>query len=362
MNTVHTVHRNTIINSSGKNIILVGNNTCDFIWTAPQSLREFIKSSNDVTITSVIMPNVTILPNIIVKPYLNLSCEQIVGQVYTDGILENVLTPLFYDFTNQETGKFIRLDPNLPPIAYSPNTATMEKLEFKIRTPGGRVYDFGNSAYTIQSMTPGATTIITIGPHLFAIGSLIYLRSIPNMSSKSVKDSIENTEEYIVTATGLNTITIVFNSSAESTNQPPTGNRLPYQLGSGSTINNVTQGKSFIFLDGVSSFSLTNPVVFDTGGYNHGYNTGDYVRITNFSNASDLKTSQQLREQKQIIVTGPTTFSIPIDFTGQTANSRESGSPTPFPLGQGGQVLDYSRQISFIMKFSATTYGKSIYL
>ncbi len=343
--------RHLILTSSSKNVIEYVS-SCNFKVQLPPIFVGDDKNIDGIQMTSAIIPNIRNITGLSLKPYLMLKIKELKGFVYTNGATETVNSTIDYDLKNTEVGNFILVEPYHPQWNVPEGSKLIKELTLQILTPGGMQYDFLNSKYIILSMTNANPTVITIGPHGLIIGDLVFIRKITNASSTGMQATIESDEPYPITAIGANTITIgTLDLSSQAANQQDTGTLAAYPLGQGAQIANVSNGKFFAYVPGVSSFSTASPTVFNTGGVPHGFNTGDTIRITGFINGSTSFINGSMNQYSVITVTGANTFTIPVDLSGEAANQVTTGIRPAYPLGQAGLILDDKKQTTFAFQY-----------
>ncbi len=337
------------INSFDKSVTSY-KSSCDFIYKLPDQLAGDSKNIDHVSLFSGVIPNIFTIAGVQVCPYLYLSINELDGQLYNNSIgTANAL--LEYGFESVDTGLFLKLVWNDELINVPNNKGKLDTMTIKILNPSGAVYDFTNSVYTVTATVAGATTTFTIGAHIFAPGDRVYVRNFPNASSKSLKDTIESYDSYVIAATAANTITLPINTTGEAANQPTTGTEPAYGLGQGTQLYDESNGANFSYIIGVSTFSTANPTTFNTGGLPHGFNNGDTVLIKGFSNGTSSYINSLMNNRHIITVTGANTFTIPVDLSTQAATQQRTGSSPAFGLGVGTKILAYTRQVSFQLKF-----------
>jgi hypothetical protein len=88
----------------------------------------------------------------------------------------------------------------------------------------------------------------------------------------------------------------------------------------------------------VASFSNASPTLITTS-INHGLVNGDVIFVRDFTNAS-TRTIQGLITNNQYVVTviSPTTFTIPLDLSGEAVSQQITGTQPAFTLGQGSEI------------------------
>lgn len=335
-----------IVNSSDKNVVEYRGST-DFKINIPEDLKgQDQRNFSTITFIRGVIPNILQQPLITkLRPHLFLKILEVESNVINANLDGKATSVISYTFNNTETGQFLETLEYTPMENRFVGKGISETLTFQLYSSTGVLYDFGNSFYRTNFITPGNPTIIDIGPHVLQINDLVYLRFLRNASSIYMSNLIVNNEPWIVTAIAATSITIgALNTTTEAANQPPTGTPAAYPLGINSFIKDITNGQNFTG----ATYTLANPTIIGTlSALPHNFNTGDTVLISGFDNGSTSLINQLVNQQHIITVLTPTTFSISVDLSTQLANQPPTGSPSAFPLGQGMLVLDAKKQVSF---------------
>lgn len=335
-----------VVNSSDKNVTEYIT-SANFKILLPQDMAgQNQRNLRSISYQSGTLPNFDKSITSNARPYLFLSIPELESNVMNHNIKDNATSLLRYSFDATETGRFLET------IEYNPmdnlylGKGLARELTFKIYNSTGTQFDFGGSVYTATSFTNTNPTIVSIPGHTLVVNDIVYVRKFTNASTVSVGEMIMSNDPYPVIATGAGTITINLNLASEAVNQTRTGTPGPYPLGGGSRIVGPTQNPIY-FMNGVTSFSTTNPTVFNTGGAPHNFTTGSQIVISGFSNGSTMSVNIAMNSTFIITVLTPSTFSIPVDLSGEAANQIATGTPPPYPLGQGALILDDKKQTTF---------------
>jgi hypothetical protein len=88
----------------------------------------------------------------------------------------------------------------------------------------------------------------------------------------------------------------------------------------------------------VTSFSNASPTVITTS-VAHNLVNGDTIYIREFSNASTLELQNTIQTTQYIVtVTGGTTFTIPLDLSGESPTQQDSGVLAAYTLGKNSEI------------------------
>ena len=323
----------------------------DFTCRLPEALAGADQRNiESIALFSGSIPNIFTITGTVIRPFLYLVIPQLQGEITSNNLENNASAVLLYNILISETSTFLELGYSYELVNIPVNKGFTNKMDIRILTPEGSLYDFTNSIYYVTLVTTGTSTTFTIGANVIALGDLIYIRNFQNASTQAMKETIVTATPYKVTGVTGTTVTVAINTTSEAANQPPTGTPPAYPLGQGVTFYDQTNGKSFAYITGVSSFSTTNPTIFNTGGLPHGFTTGDQVLIAGFKNGNSSVVNSLMNIVQTVTVTSTTTFTIPVDLSGQTASQQTTGTQAPYPLGQGSYILPDNRQVTFLMK------------
>jgi hypothetical protein len=231
----------------------------------------------------------------------------------------------------------------------------LNQMRIRVYDSDSQVHSFGTDAVGIAQITGGSpTSIQTSANHGLVNGDIVRIFDVDNMSTISLNKGMNS--RFVVTVTGANTFTVVFDTTGEAANQPKTGqSTTAYKLGLNSEIMLETD-YSYIdpntytaHADGtqISTFVAHNLVV------------GQTIRISGFDNGATASDNNKINGQHQVIrVINPTNFTIGAALSAYPVNSPKTGVIT-YALGSHGSVRIDKMQCSFDFMFITQEEFKS---
>jgi hypothetical protein len=342
--TISSLHRN-----GGRYV-----SSSNFTYKFPSNFTK-IKHLSKAELLSGTIPNhvkVSVTNGETPTPYLYLVITELDGSnIYCPNLDNKAIAVLRWNFeVGTLTTDFINLKFNNRFISYE-QISTLEKFRVSIYDNNGDLFSFGNTKSDAVSFTNANPTVVNLpAGHGINVGDKLHIENFKNATTQSVRDHIEDKSGWFATVVAGNNVTIgSLDLSAEGVLQTKTIDESAYQLGRDVKISVIPNGE-LLFIS-TSSFSIANPTTI-TIVKPHGLTTGTQIKFSKFNNGTTTLINQLINQIHTITVTGVTTFTIPVDLTGEAANQQKTGTVPPYTLGLNAHVIIDKMQVSFDFKLT----------
>lgn len=227
---------------------------------------------------------------------------------------------------------------------------TMTELRIKLYDRLGNLYNFGADRLILASMSNASPTVITTTVnHGLANGDIVYLRNVPNLSTFSLKQQVEETA-WTVTVTGGTTFTIPFDLSGEAVNQQTTGTLVAYPLGQNAVVDHP--GDISYAIVSIVAFGSETRIETDKA---HNITVGKLIKIYGMDNGATRTDNSKINSQHIVTtVSDNTHFDIPVSLSSYVTPSQVTGTEVAYTLGIRSDLYIAKYQCSFDFAIQAS--------